>query len=138
MYHSYILELSNYYNPLSVLRGSANVSLPSLDSVFSPVHYSSPKSLNRESNRETSHSHPIRHMSRVSSHHQSTKSNTDSDAGGLIPSKQNNRQTLIINANGISGKRAELATLVDYTDPDSILGYVQMSLTLANVLPNVS
>ena len=44
IYHQFELELSNVYHPLNNI-DSANVSLPSLDSVFSPVRYSSPNML---------------------------------------------------------------------------------------------
>ncbi len=44
LYHSYEFELSNYYNPLSDLADDSVMSIPSIKSVFSPIHHSSPTS----------------------------------------------------------------------------------------------
>jgi len=45
-----------------------------------------------------------------------------SDTGdNLIPGKKANWRTLVANVDGIASKRAALAELVDYTDPDAII-----------------
>ncbi len=39
----------------------------------------------------------------------------------LVPDKQNNWRTLVVNCNGVIGKKAQLANLVSYTDPDVLI-----------------
>ena len=54
----------------------------------------------------------------------SCSSNPLSSAGSThdnLAAKQHNMRTLIINANGIQGKSATFANLVDYTKPDVVL-----------------
>ena len=134
LYHSYMLEISNYYNPLSDLGDNSSLSLPSVDAVFDPIRHSSPVGSNRANSERlpsTSNltSRGPRLMSSVSSPHSTQRSTRFiSDPGpshisepDQLPQKENNWRTLVINANSVAGKKAELAALIEYTCPDSIL-----------------
>lgn len=134
LFHSYEFEISNYYNPLSRSQLS-HISICSDENVFDPNSHSSPKSIMRSPNEPQAKSTPkINASCRVSRispavastsnprlSRASTTSNTSGQSQRQLPSKQANWRTLIINCNGITGKRAELAQLADYTDPDAML-----------------
>lgn len=118
LFHSYELETSNQFAPLSSSPSILNRSISSLNGNFSPTSHSSPVS------------HGVRQTCRppsLSSVDTSTDvSCNDSPVGAhapknLVSPKGKNWRTLIINCNSAPGKRAEIAHLIDYTQPDALL-----------------
>ena len=98
-FHSYELECSNFYYPI------ADISIDSIESLFSPLKTSSP------GQRDPNRSKP-----RTSK----TSSSTSSSRGKSIynlPEKRNLR-ILILNSRSVLDKKSELSVLIDYAKPD--------------------
>ena len=73
-----------------------------------------------EANQNYSLMQPNQHSSIHGTSHSTLDSN-NSQTRPPIPPKQNNWRTIIINANSIAGKAAELSHLVSYTKPDAVI-----------------
>jgi len=100
-FHSYELECSNFYYPI------ADISIDSIESLFSPLKTSSP------GQRDHNRSKP-----RTSK----TSSSTSSSRGKSIynlPEKRNLR-ILTLNCRSVLDKRSELSVLIDYVKPDIV------------------
>ena len=118
LYHSYEIKLSNSYAPLQGMSDTHDSSIflksPS-ETEFQPSKHSSP--------HNTSYARrPTSIHTSTSTHTKSTSLSTDNSIDhNTLPAKSNNWRTLVINANSISGKQAELDRLISYTQPDMIL-----------------
>jgi len=140
VYNSFVLDTANSFAPLS---GDTSSVVDPPDPVFLPQSHSSPKS--NISHHHDSHnsvtppiSNPLEQSAASTPHPRSNKSiNESSTSSNSLPAsacatssnpsgrglinKKSNWRTLVLNANGIRSKHAELLHLVDYTNPDAIL-----------------
>ena len=110
-FHSYDLES---YNIFSVLNDSCFSIPSSLDSTFSPIKHSSPKSKHFNSSK-------IRAEQHFSNSKESTSTNSD-DA--FLPNKnqKNKLRIITMNCQSIRNKLPSLKECLQYTKPDIILG----------------
>ena len=122
IHHSYELEISNLYEPLSSISHTTPTSPPlpksppnEQDDLFTPRSYSSPKGVTKAD----------RAMSIRSSTSSTVLSPRTTSAGSNVtstaPSKSNNFRTLIVDSNSICSKAAELSTLLNYISPDVVI-----------------
>ena len=106
LYHSYELELSNYFEPLSSIqspndsRRIHSLSDTQGSNTFAPRSHSSPK---------------------VHSPRSPASQRTTGDTTNPTLPKSNNFRTVVMNCNSVTGKVAALANLINYTDPDVIM-----------------
>ena len=100
-FHSYDLD-SNYYSPIQ----DQNITLESVNSVFSPLKASSPRLSDRSGSVRTN----------------SSKSHSESSNTSLkLPHKRNLR-TININCRSIRDKASEFTAALDYLKPDIVCG----------------
>ena len=120
-FHSYEIETSNLFDPLSSLSDhttNQSQSVSSLASHFSPTTFST----RTRSSYTTGHqgSQHSRLLSRA------TFSPAGTSCSGLRSpcihqAPKNNLHVIVANCNSVASKSAELANLVDYTEPDILL-----------------
>ena len=123
LYHAYELETTNYYDPLQDFN-SSNMSLPSIDSAFSPVKASSPTTRGSASQLAGSRSFVSPLGTQSTNRPKSTSSvgsKSHENKSTEVPNKQDNWRTLVVNCNGVTNKKAELEHLTQYTDPDLLI-----------------
>ncbi len=122
-YHSYELDLHNSFGNLSTTtsRNDSVFNVSSPNASFHPVSHSSPLS--------STTSHPNVSRSKTNRSHSCRSSRPESE---IVPAKKQNWRTLVVNCNSVKGKQAELAHLIDYTDPDMLM------LTETKIDPSVS
>ncbi len=89
LYHSYELDVSNAYAPLSTL-ATSSISLPSIDSSFSPTRFSSPQSTRG-------------HLPSTSSQTTESPMTTQTIDKGMVPPKAHYWRTLTLIAFGVRG-----------------------------------
>ena len=117
-FHSYELPSSLDESLLERARSTDDTSVSSRrlsPSVFMPSAHSSPVD-----GRAVPGTHIPQHSAASLSHSSQRLSSASSARDDLNP-KHHNMRTLVVNANGILGKSATFANLIDYTKPDIVL-----------------
>ena len=130
------LTVSNSFDPISALDSDYSIFSPDPSTpAFQPKVYSTPTSTSPGSQAQntfstTSFDPPtfssIVTPDRVSSTidtptENSSDGSTVPYSESTVPRKDNNWRTLVINANSIANKKAELAAIAEYCDPDLML-----------------
>ena len=126
-FHSYDLEISNAFDILSRLPSNSDISFESTFAGVSPSKCSTPVT---DSHRAHNTANQQPQTFRLSSSGYSAEGSSRSTRGsrssehstsGPTTKNPNNWRSVTINCNSVSGKRAELANLAAYTDPDVLV-----------------
>ena len=112
-FRSFSLNCSNYYNPII----DPNVTIESVNSVFSPLRTSSPSDP-RESFSKNQKSTSCKDTSAI----KGTKSNSKNSTSPYDLPEKKHLRILSVNCQRISNKKAELETAITYIKPDIICG----------------
>ena len=120
-FHSYEIDTSNFFDPLSTLSDhttNRTQSVSSLASHFSPTTFSTP------TRGSCTTGHQGSQYSRLLS--RATVSPAGTSCSGprspcIQPAPKNNLRVIVANCNSVASKSAELANVVDYTEPDILL-----------------
>ena len=130
------LTVSNSFDPISALDSDYPIFSPDPSSpAFQPKVYSTPTSTSPGSQALNTFSTPTFGLPTFSSiatpdlDPSSIATPTENSSDGstvpysesTVPRKDNNWRTLVINANSIANKKAELAAIAEYCDPDLML-----------------
>ena len=130
------LTVSNSFDPISALDSDYSIFSPDPSTLaFQPKVYSTPTSTSPGSQAQNTFSTPsfdppifssIVTPDLVSSTidtptENSSDGSTVPYSESTVPRKDNNWRTLVINANSIANKKAELAAIAEYCDPDLML-----------------
>ena len=123
-YHSYAVDVSNYYDPLCEHQHNDIVFSISSPSELQSAKHSSPLYPTSRVSQNTAHQYTgigIGSIRTESAKSGRTSHDSSSTHQHNLPPKRSNLRSLVINCNGISNKRAELENLINYADPDIIL-----------------
>ena len=113
IYNGYNVNTTNSFHALSTIPGDDSVfdtSLKSITSPFVPPLFSSPT--------DPQLAHP---KITTTSSKSTAYNSTTSDPSKLTVKSADNLRVISVNCNSVKGKRAELAHLLHYTDPDVVL-----------------
>jgi len=120
LFRSYMVDVVGE-NMFSVLaEHNTEDSIASADSSFNPHMFSSPKNTQPSSSSSSTIPHLRRseQVSKSHSHSWSTKGSSTQSQCTTLPAKKQNWTTVVINCNCAPGKRAAIANVIDYMDPD--------------------
>ena len=125
------LTVSDSFDPISALDSDYSIFSPDPSTpAFQPKVYSTPTSTSPGSHAQNTFSTPSFDPPTFSSIVFSTSDTpTENSSDGstvpysesTVPRKDNNWRILVINANSITNKKAELAAIAEYCDPDLML-----------------
>ena len=130
------LTVSNSFDPISALDSDYSIFSPDPSTpAFQPKVYSTPTSTSPGSQAQNTFSTPSFDPPTLSSivtpdlvsstidtpTENSSDGSTVPFSESTVPRKNNNWRTLVINANSIANKKAELAAIAEYCDPDLML-----------------
>ena len=130
------LTVSNSFDPISALDSDYSIFSPDPSTpAFQPKVYSTPTSTSPGSQAQNTFSTPSFDPPTFSSivtpdlvsstidtpTENSSDGSTVPHSESTVPRKDNNWSTLVINANSIANKKAELAAIAEYCDPDLML-----------------
>ena len=130
------LTVSNSFDPISALDSDYSIFSPDPSTpAFQPKVYSTPTSTSPGSQAQNTFSTPSFDPPTFSSivipdlvsstidtpTENSSDGSTVPYSESTVPRKDNNWRTLVINANSIANKKAELAAIAEYCDPDLML-----------------
>ena len=116
-FRSFSLICSNFYTPIA----DPNVTLESVNSVFSPLKTSSPNNpIKTHSKRHSSSYHHVS-SSKSPRPHNVKPNRLNSSSIYNLPNK-NHLRIMTVNCQSITNKKAELETAINYIKPDIVCG----------------